>query len=167
MGERNSTEQLIFLDLKNSTLPVLAASILSKHKVIIKNIPLVKDVETMIDLLLILGSKVKVVKKKNKIEIINAKKLDTFVPYKLVKTMRAGILFLGPLLARYNKAKVSLPGGCTIGSRPVDLHLGALKKMGANFRILDGYINAVAKNGLTGKKNYFPKNFCWGNRKYQ
>ena len=142
---------------KNATLPILAASILSKNKVIIKNIPLVKDVETMIDLLSLLGSKFKLVKKRKKIEILNSNKLNTFVPYKLVKTMRAGVLVLGPLLARYNKAKVSLPGGCAIGSRPVDLHLGALKKMGVNFKISGGYINAIAKNGLIGNKITFPK----------
>ena len=142
---------------KNATLPILAASILSKNKVIIQNIPLVKDVETMIDLLSLLGSKVKLVKKKRKIEILNSNKLNTFVPYKLVKTMRAGLLVLGPLLARYNKAKVSLPGGCAIGSRPVDLHLEALKKMGVKFKIRDGYINAIAKNGLIGNKITFPK----------
>ena len=142
---------------KNATLPILAASILSKNKVIIQNIPLVKDVETMIDLLLLLGLKVKLVKKRKKIEILNSNKLNTFVPYKLVKTMRAGILVLGPLLARYNKAKVSLPGGCAIGSRPVDLHLGALKKMGVNFQIKDGYIKAIAKAGLIGNKITFPK----------
>ena len=142
---------------KNATLPILAASILSKNKIIIQNIPLVKDVETMIDLLKLLGSKVKLTKKKKKIEILNNNKLSTFVPYKLVKTMRAGVLVLGPLLARYNKAKVSLPGGCAIGSRPVDLHLGALKKMGVNFKIRDGYINAISKNGLIGNKITFPK----------
>ena len=102
---------------KNATLPILAASILSKNKIIIQNIPLVKDVETMIDLLSLLGSKVKLTKKKKKIEILNNNKLSTFVPYKLVKTMRAGVLVLGPLLARYNRAKVSLPGGCAIGLR--------------------------------------------------
>mgnify|MGYP000368492066 FL=1 len=142
---------------KNATLPILAASILSKNKVIIQNIPLVKDVETMIDLLSLLGSKFKLVKKRKKIEILNNNKLNTFVPYKLVKTMRAGVLVLGPLLARYNKAEVSLPGGCAIGSRPVDLHLGALKKMGVNFKISGGYINAIAKNGLIGNKITFPK----------
>jgi len=142
---------------KNATLPILAASILSKNKIIIQNIPLVKDVETMVDLLSLLGSKVKLTKRKKKIEILNNNKLNTFVPYKLVKTMRAGVLVLGPLLARYNKAKVSLPGGCAIGSRPVDLHLGALKKMGVNFKIRDGYINAISKNGLIGNKITFPK----------
>ena len=141
----------------NATLPILAASILSKNKIIIQNIPLVKDVETMIDLLSLLGSKVKLTKKKKKIEILNNKKLSTFAPYKLVKTMRAGVLVLGPLLARYNKAKVSLPGGCAIGPRPVDLHLGALKKMGVNFKIKNGYINAISKNGLIGNKITFPK----------
>jgi len=80
---------------KNATLPILAASILSKKKIIIQNIPLVKDVETMIDLLSLLGSKVKLTKKKKKIEILNNNKLSTFVPYKLVKTMRAGVLVLG------------------------------------------------------------------------
>lgn len=142
---------------KNATLPILAASILNKNKVIIQNIPLVKDIETMVDLLSLLGSKIKLVKKRKKIEILNSNKLNTFVPYKLVKTMRAGILALGPLLARYNKAKVSLPGGCAIGSRPVDLHLAALRKMGVNFKIRDGYINAIAKNGLIGNKITFPK----------
>ena len=71
--------------------------------------------------------------------------------------MRAGILVLGPLLARYNKAKVSLPGGCAIGSRPVDLHLRALKKLGVSFQIKNGYINAIAKNGLIGNKIDFSK----------
>ena len=142
---------------KNATLPILAASILSQNKVTITNIPLVKDVETMINLLSLLGSKIKLVKKRKKIEILNANEHNTFVSYNLVKTMRAGILVLGPLLARYNKAKVSLPGGCAIGSRPVNFHLAALKKMGVNFKIRDGYINAIAKNGLIGNKITFPK----------
>ena len=142
---------------KNATLPILAASILSQNKVTITNIPLVKDVETMINLLSLLGSKIKLVKKRKKIEILNANELNTFVSYNLVKTMRAGILVLGPLLARYNKATVSLPGGCAIGSRPVNLHLAALKKMGVNFKIKGGYINAIAKNGLIGNKITFSK----------
>ena len=142
---------------KNATLPILAASLLNKNKVTIENIPLVKDVETMINLLSLLGSKIKLIRSKKKIEILNNNKLNTFAPYKLVKTMRAGILVLGPLLARYNKAKVSLPGGCAIGSRPVDIHLEALKKLGANFKIRDGYIHANTKAGLVGNKITFPK----------
>ncbi len=142
---------------KNATLPILAASILNTNKLVIQNIPLVKDVQTMIDLLSLLGLKIKLFRKRKKLEILNSNKLSTFVPYRLVKTMRAGILVLGPLLARYNKAKVSLPGGCAIGSRPVDLHLEALKKMGVSFKMKDGYIIAIAKKGLIGNKITFPK----------
>ena len=95
--------------------------------------------------------------KKKIIKIINNnKKINTVAPYKLVKTMRAGVLVLGPLIARYKKAKVSLPGGCAIGTRPVDLHLFALKKLGAKIKIKNGYIFASAKNGLRGSKIKFP-----------
>ena len=95
----------------------------------IKNVPLVKDIFTMVELLNFIGLKNKNNKKKNTIEIKNnEKKINTLAPYKLVKTMRAGVLVLGSLLTKYKKAKVSLPGGCAIGTRPVDLHLFALKK---------------------------------------
>ena len=114
---------------KNATLPILAATILTSKRVIIKNIPIVRDVETMVLLLNTIGSSVKLNKKEKKIEIVNNKALKTFAPYNLVKMMRAGVLVLGPLLAKYGTAKVSLPGGCSIGSRPIDLHLNALKKM--------------------------------------
>ena len=141
---------------KNAALPILAASILA-NKVKIKNIPLVKDIFTMIELLNFIGLKTKLIKKKNIIEIINnEKKINTLAPYKLVKTMRAGVLVLGSLLAKYKKAKVSLPGGCAIGTRPVDLHLFALKKLGAKIRIKDGYILAEAKKGLIGANIKFP-----------
>ena len=141
---------------KNATLPILAASILANH-VRIKNIPLVKDIFTMIDLLNFIGLKTKLIKKKNIVEISNkSKKINTLAPYKLVKTMRAGVLVLGSLLAKYRKAKVSLPGGCAIGTRPVDLHLFALKKLGAKIKIKDGYVLAEAENGLRGTKIRFP-----------
>ena len=142
---------------KNATLPILAATILSDKKILIKNIPIVRDVETMVDLLSTIGSSVKLNKKKKIIEILNKKKLKTFAPYSLVKTMRAGVLVLGPLLAKYGSAKVSLPGGCSIGSRPIDLHLNALKKMGAKINVKNGYIIASAKNGLKGSLIRFPK----------
>tara|TARA_Y100000590_G_scaffold45080_1_gene47894 strand:+ start:896 stop:2155 length:1260 start_codon:yes stop_codon:yes gene_type:complete len=142
---------------KNSTLPILASTILTNKKIIIKNIPLVKDVKTMVELLNILGSKVKLDYKRKIIKIINKKSLKTFAPYYLLKTMRAGVLVLGPLLAKYGIAKVSLPGGCAIGARPVNLHLDALKKMGANIKIKNGYIVASAKNGLKGCTIKFPK----------
>ena len=142
---------------KNSTLPILASTILTDKKVTIKNIPLVKDVKTMLDLLITIGLNIKLHKKKKKIEILNKNILKTFAPYQLLKTMRAGVLVLGPLLAKYGVAKVSLPGGCAIGSRPVNLHLEALKKMGAKINIKNGYIVASAKNGLKGCVIKFPK----------
>ena len=141
---------------KNATLPILAATILSE-KVELKNIPFVKDVFTMIELLNSIGIKTLINKKKKILKITNKKKkLNTIAPYKLVKTMRAGILVLGPLLAKYKKAKVSLPGGCAIGTRPVDLHLYVLKKLGAKIKIKNGYIFATAKNGLIGCNIKFP-----------
>ena len=142
---------------KNATLPILASTILTNKKVIIKNIPIVRDVETMANLLSTLGSSVKINKKAAKIEIFNKRTLKTFASYNLLKTMRAGVLVLGPLLAKYGIAKVSLPGGCAIGSRPIDLHLSAFKKMGASIKIKDGYIIASAKKGLKGCLIKFPK----------
>jgi len=141
---------------KNATLPILAATILSR-KTLLKNIPLVKDVFTMVELLNSIGLKVIISKKKKIIKVLNIKdSLNTVAPYKLVKTMRAGILVLGPLLAKYKMAKVSLPGGCAIGTRPVDLHLFALKKLGAKIKIKNGYIYASAINGLKGNIIKFP-----------
>tara|TARA_Y100000590_G_scaffold42114_1_gene44844 strand:- start:6650 stop:7909 length:1260 start_codon:yes stop_codon:yes gene_type:complete len=142
---------------KNATLPILASTILTDKKIIIKNIPIVRDVETMAELLSLLGSSVKLDQKNKKIEIFNKKPLKTFAPYHLLKTMRAGVLVLGPLLAKYRVAKVALPGGCAIGSRPIDIHLNALKKMGAKIKIRDGYVLASAKKGLNGCAIKFPK----------
>jgi len=142
---------------KNATLPILAATILTDKKVTVNNIPVVKDVETMVNLLRLIGSTIKLNKKAKKIQIHNKKTLKTLAPYSLLKTMRAGVLVLGSLLTKYRVAKVSLPGGCAIGSRPIDLHLNALKKMGANIKIKNGYIIASAKKGLRGSLIKFPK----------
>ena len=142
---------------KNSSLPILAATLLSTKKIKILNVPKVKDIETMISLLSTLGSKIKFNKKNKSVDISNSKNIKTFASYNLVKTMRAGILVLGPLLARFNKAKVSLPGGCTIGARPVDIHLKALSKLGVNYKIIQGYIYAEAPKGLIGNLIIFPK----------
>lgn len=142
---------------KNATLPILASTILTNKKVVLTNIPIVNDVETMVYLLKTIGSTVKFNKKAKKIEILNKKTLKTFAPYYLLKTMRAGILVLGPLLAKYRTAKVSLPGGCAIGSRPINLHLEALKKMGAKIKISNGYIVASATKGLKGSVIRFPR----------
>jgi|TARA_B110000438_G_scaffold295032_1_gene337401 UDP-N-acetylglucosamine 1-carboxyvinyltransferase len=141
---------------KNASLPILAASILA-NKITLTNIPSVRDISTMVELLISLGSIIEINKNKKTIKINNHKIKKTVAKYKLVKTMRAGILVLGSLLSRFNKAKVSLPGGCAIGLRPVNIHIDALKKMGVKFRIIDGYIYAVAKNGLKGAKIKFQK----------
>ena len=155
-GGRKISGTIVISGSKNAALPILASTILTDKKVVIKNIPLVKDVLTMVELLCTIGSTVKFNKKEKKIEILNKKLLKTFAPYHLLKTMRAGVLVLGPLLAKYKIAKVSLPGGCAIGSRPINFHLDALKKMGAKIKIKDGYIFASAKKGLKGCTIKFP-----------
>ena len=140
---------------KNASLPILAATLLSKKKVNLKNLPKVNDIETMLLLLESLGSKIK--KLKNKTIINNLNQNKTFASYSLVKTMRAGILVLGPLLAKFGKARVSSPGGCSIGVRPIDIHLKALSKLGVKYKIKQGYVNASAPKGLIGNKIRFPK----------
>ena len=141
---------------KNASLPILAATILV-NKVTLNNIPQVKDIDTMTELLTSLGSKIYINKNKKKIKIHNYKSNKRVAKYKYVKTMRAGILVLGSLLSKFGKAKVSLPGGCAIGLRPVNLHIEALKKMGVKIKIIEGYIYATANNGLKGAKISFPK----------
>ena len=140
---------------KNASLPILAATILSDKKIFLTNLPKVKDIETMILLLKSLGSSIEVNKKILTIE--NNKQSKTFAAYNLVKTMRAGILVLGPLVAKFGKAKVSLPGGCAIGTRPVDIHLKALSKLGVKYKIIQGYVHANAPKGLVGANIKFPK----------
>ena len=142
---------------KNASLPILAATLISTKKIKIQNLPIVKDIQTMIFLLRSLGSNIKLSKNNNSIEIDNSKNIKTYASYNLVKTMRAGILVLGPLLARFGKAKVSLPGGCAIGARPVDVHLKALSKLGVKYKIINGYIYANAPNGLMGNIIKFSK----------
>jgi UDP-N-acetylglucosamine 1-carboxyvinyltransferase len=155
-GKKELNGKISISGSKNATLPILAASIFA-DQVKLKNVPLVKDIFTMADLLNFIGFDTKYLKSKNILEVKNRKKkINTLAPYKLVKTMRAGVLVLGPLLTKYGKAKVSLPGGCAIGSRPVDLHLFALKKLGAKIKIKNGYILAEAKNGLKGTNIKFP-----------
>ena len=131
---------------KNASLPILAATLLSDKKVHLSNLPKVKDIETMLSLLKSLDSKIEHIKGKKLVSIKNNKKNKTFVSYSLVKTMRAGILVLGSLLARYSKAKVSLPGGCAIGTRPIDIHLKALSKLGVRYKIVQGYVTLEFSN---------------------
>ena len=138
---------------KNSALPVMAAALLTKEPVTLHNIPKVRDLITMSKLLAFMGANVSIMDIPASDYVIQAVKLsDAVAPYELVKTMRASILTLGPLMARMGVARVSLPGGCAIGARPVDLHLAALEKMGAQITTDHGYIQAkVPNNDHTGQ----------------
>ena len=142
---------------KNASLPILAATLLFDKPVIIKNLPRVGDINTMLNLLKSLGSKIILSKDKKIAKIINKKKMKTFASYSLVKTMRGSILVLGPLISKFYKAKISLPGGCLIGARPVNYHLSALKKLGMEYRIKDGYILAKSNGRLKGETIKFPR----------
>ena len=133
---------------KNSSLPILAATLLFNKPVVLKNLPKVNDINTMISLLRSLGSKIILSKDKRVAKIHNKDKIKTFASYSLVKTMRGSILVLGPLIAKYHKSKISLPGGCLIGARPINYHLDALKKLGMNYVLKDGYILAKSKGKL-------------------
>ena len=141
---------------KNAALPLIALSILSKNEVVIKNLPAVSDIHTLIQLLSNLGAKCEFLD-------ANTAKIDpreinsTKAIYDIVRKMRASILVLGPLLARFRHCEVSLPGGCAIGARPIDLHLSALEKMGAEVKIEQGYVVCTAKKGLKGATINFDK----------
>ena len=152
-GGKPLTGEVKISGAKNSVLPILAASLLSDEEVIIGNVPHLQDVTTTISLLTEMGAKISI-DEKMKVSIDASSVNKFYAPYEMVKTMRASILVLGPLLAKFGEAKVSLPGGCAIGSRPVNLHIEGLKAMGANIKVLDGYIIAKAKK-LKGAKISF------------
>lgn len=137
---------------KNAALPIMAASLLTNGNTEIKRVPYLKDILTMGKILSHLGA---IFNYKDNSVFISTKKINNFdAPYDLVRTMRASILILGPLLARFGRAKVSLPGGCAIGARPVNLHLTGLEKMGADIKLESGYIVAKTKR-LKGNSIYF------------
>lgn len=140
---------------KNAALPLIASTILAKNEVNICNMPDVVDINTLLKLIDKLGGSF--VKADECIKIDTSKLHNTTATYDIVKTMRASILVLGPILARFGHCEVSLPGGCAIGQRPVDLHLKALEAMGANIEIKHGYIEATAPKGLKGAKIVFDK----------
>jgi UDP-N-acetylglucosamine 1-carboxyvinyltransferase len=135
--------EVLISGAKNATLPILAASILTDQRITIGNVPRLRDVTTFIELLARMGVRV-TVHEGMKVEVDAADIQNCYAPYELVKTMRASVLVLGPLLGRFGKADVSLPGGCAIGARPVDLHVSGLRAMGATVEIEDGYIRAHA-----------------------
>lgn len=154
-GGKALNGEVMISGAKNSALPIMAATLLATDNVTIANVPHLRDVTTMMELLGQLGAQLTVDEKMN--VQVDASHVDNYVaPYELVKTMRASILVLGPLLARFGQADVSLPGGCAIGTRPVDLHLKALKAMGADISVKNGFIRARCKKGrLQGKPLVF------------
>lgn len=146
---------VVIAGAKNAALPIMAATLLACDNVTISNVPHLKDVTTMMELLGQLGAQL-VVDEKMNVQVDANHVNELVAPYELVKTMRASILVLGPMLARFGQAEVSLPGGCAIGTRPVDLHLKALKSMGADIVVKNGYIHAQCKRGrLQGKSLVF------------
>ena len=145
---------------KNSALKLICASLLTRHELLLTNVPTgLRDIETLRQLLSHLGAEIHVDHNAKTMSLKALGNSDkTTAPYDLVRQMRASILVLGPMLARHGKAKVSLPGGCAIGSRPVDMHLSGLEQMGADIKIEDGYVHAVApEDGLQGADIVFPK----------
>ncbi|MDH5481165.1 MAG: UDP-N-acetylglucosamine 1-carboxyvinyltransferase, partial [Nitrosomonas sp.] len=135
---------------KNAALPVLCAALLTSDTLHIKNVPQLQDVSTMLSLLEQMGVKISV-NNSSQVELTTLNLANPVAPYEMVKTMRAAILLLGPLLARTGEANISLPGGCAIGLRPVDQHIKGLQAMGAEISIKHGYIHAVA-NQLQGTR---------------
>ena len=157
-GGRPLSGRVTISGAKNSALPCMAASILTGETVTLHNVPYVRDCLTQRRLLEDLGATVLVPDLRT--HKVTASNIEVFeAPYDLVKTMRASVLALGPLLARFGKAKVSLPGGCAIGTRPIDLHLEALKLLGAQVGLEEGYVIARAPKGgrLVGSDVHFPK----------
>ena len=145
---------------KNSSLPILAATLLFDKPVIIQNLPRVKDIDTMLNLLKSLGSKIQYFEDKKKVKISKINKPKHFASYSLLKTMRAGILVLGPLVSKHHKSITSFPGGCILNGnsgRPIDLHLNALQKLGMKYEIKKGYIFASSKGKLKGRDIKFPR----------
>lgn len=140
---------------KNSALPLLASTLLSKNKITITNVPKVTDVKTLLTLLVNLGATSS--NENDLVEIDTTTVNSACANYDIVRKMRASILTLGPLLARFGHCEVSLPGGCAIGQRPIDLHLKALEQMGAKIELKDGYVLATAKDGLKGATVIFDK----------
>ena len=133
---------------KNSTLPIMVSSLLSKKSLKLKNIPKLEDIKNMSKLLRSFGAKIK--SSEDSLDINCSKIINKVADYDIVRKMRASILILGPLLARFGEAKISLPGGCAIGTRPIDIHLDGLKKLGANFTVENGYVVGRVNNQLIG-----------------
>ena len=149
-GGKKLSGEVVISGSKNASLPIIISSLLFDNPVQFENVPKVKDIYTLINLIKVLGREVEFDENKEILKISKKNKDKYFAPYSIMKTMRAGVLVLAPLLAKFGKARVSLPGGCSIGARPVNLHLDALKKLGAKINVKNGYIDASAPKGLLG-----------------
>ena len=158
-GGRPLTGSLPISGAKNAALPLMAASLLTDSALVLENVPCVIDIASMGNLLAELGAEVIEVAPRNgaygKTLTLSAAGLkDVIAPYELVRKMRASVLVLGPLLARTGRARVSLPGGCAIGTRPIDLHLKALAQLGAEIELAQGYVDARAPRGLRRRRHH-------------
>jgi len=153
-GGRSLSGKIFCSGAKNAALPMIAATILCDEKVTLRNLPYLQDITTMFELLGSMGAEI-LLDEKMDFTISSSNLKDIEARYELVKTMRASILVLGPLLAKYGRARIALPGGCAIGSRPVNYHLDALKELGAEINLRNGYIEASAKK-LIGTNIRFP-----------
>lgn len=138
---------------KNSALPILAASLLSSERCMLEDVPNLQDVKIISELLRVLGAKIKKISK-DELEIDSSRVVNYEAPYELVSKMRASFLVMGPLLARLGKARISMPGGCAIGTRPIDLHLKGFKAMGAEIELGNGYVEARSDGRLKGADIY-------------
>ena len=155
-GGKKLSGEVVISGSKNASLPIIISSLLFNDSVYFENVPKVRDIFTLINLIKVLGREVEFNEEKEILKISNKNKNKYFAPYSIMRTMRAGVLVLAPLLAKFGKARVSLPGGCSIGARPVNLHLEALKKLGAKINVKNGYIDAIAPKGLSGSNIKFP-----------
>src|SRR5690349_1293831 len=155
VGGKPLSGELAVSGSKNSALPALAACLLTEEPVILRRIPQVKDIATMESLLAYTGAKIE---DQQGTVCVNAKILERpEAPYDVVKTMRASSLVLGPLVARTGRARVSMPGGCAIGARPINLHVSALEQLGATIEQSHGYVEARAPGGLRGTMIHFDR----------
>jgi UDP-N-acetylglucosamine 1-carboxyvinyltransferase len=151
-GGRKLKGEVTVSGAKNSALPIMAAALLAEEESLIDNVPNLRDIQTMVRLLRSLGAKVNF--ENGVLSIKPGRQLNPVAPYKLVSTMRASVCVLGPLLARAGHAEVSIPGGCVIGPRPIDLHLKGLQGLGAHIEIRHGYVHARMKKKLRGREIY-------------
>ena len=146
-GGRPLSGEIVIGGAKNAALPLMAAGLLTEERLQLTNVPRLADIDTMTSLLLGHGIAVDPVGNEGRVLSLGGPITSTEAPYDIVRKMRASVLVLGPLLARCQEARVSLPGGCAIGTRPVDLHLKGLEQMGARIELASGYINATAPGG--------------------